>query len=121
MDIVRIIKKENGYTFDESIDIVETLLEILKSTLASGEDVLISGFGRFQVRDKHARKGRNPATDGEMIISPRRVVTFKWSGKLRNKVNGGIYDKGGKKGLAKANRRYDIYSTDMDNTCHGPM
>jgi len=89
LDIASIIKKENGYTLKESADIVETLLEVLKSTLASGEDVLISGFGRFQVRDKRERRGRNPATDGDMILPARRVVTFKCSGRLRNSVNWG--------------------------------
>jgi len=59
----------------------------MKSTLASGEDVMISGLGKFCVKDKAARKGRNPSTEQEMILSPRRVVTFKCSGKLRDKVN----------------------------------
>ena len=89
MDIVSAVQRENGYTLKKSIDIVETLLEILKSTLESGEDVLMSGFGKFQVKDKGARRGRNPATDGDMILPARRVVTFKCSGQLRDKVNGG--------------------------------
>ena len=89
MDIVSAVQPEDGYTLKESTDIVKTLLEIIKSTLASGEDVLISGFGKFQVKDKRECRGRNPATDGHMILSARRVVTFKCSGKLRDKVNGG--------------------------------
>ncbi len=89
MDIVSAVQPEDGYTLKESTDIVNTLLEIIKSTLASGEDVLISGFGRFQVKDKRERRGRNPATDGDMILPPRRVVTFKCSGQLRDNVNGG--------------------------------
>ncbi len=89
IEIVSAIQTENGYTHKESTDIVKTLLEILKSTLASGEDVLISRFGKFQIRDKRERKGRNPATDDDMVFPPRQVVTFKCSGKLRNKVNGG--------------------------------
>jgi integration host factor subunit alpha len=89
MDIVSAVQTENGYTLKESTDSVNTLLEILKSTLASGEDVLISGFGRFQIKDKRERRGRNPSTDGELILPARRVVTFKCSGKLRDKVNGG--------------------------------
>ena len=89
MDIVSAVQAESGYILKESTDIVNTLLEIIKSTLASGEDVLISGFGKFQVKDKRERRGRNPATDGDMILPPRRVVTFKCSGKLRDKVNGG--------------------------------
>jgi integration host factor subunit alpha len=88
IDIVSAIQTENGYTLKKSIDIVDSLLDILKSTLASGEDVLISGFRKFQVKDKRERIGRNPATDGDLILPPRRVVTFKCSGKLRNKING---------------------------------
>jgi integration host factor subunit alpha len=88
-DIVSAVQAENGYTLTKSTGIVDTLLEILKSTLASGEDILISGFGKFQVKDKRERRGRNPATDGDMILPPRRVVTFKCSGKLRDRVNGG--------------------------------
>jgi len=72
----------------EAIEIVETLLEIIKRTLESGEDVMISGFGKFCVKEKIERKGRNPATGGAMMLKPRRVVTFKCSGKLRKKVNG---------------------------------
>jgi integration host factor subunit alpha len=60
----------------------------MKSTLSSGEDVMISGLGKFCVKDKAARKGRNPSTEKEMMLEPRRVVTFKCSGKLRDKVNG---------------------------------
>jgi len=89
MEIVSAVQTENGFTLKKSTDIVKTLLEILKSTLASGEDVLFSGFGKFQIRDKHEPRGRNPATDGDMILPPRRVVTFKCSGQLRDKVNGG--------------------------------
>ena len=89
MDIVSAVQAENGYTLIKSTGIVENLIEIIKSTLASGEDVLISGFGRFQVKGKRERRGRNPATDSDMILPPRRVVTFKCSGKLRDKVNGG--------------------------------
>jgi integration host factor subunit alpha len=72
----------------ESEKIVESLLEIIKSTLESGEDVLVSGFGKFCVKEKAARKGRNPATSEDAILPARRVVTFKCSGKLREKVNG---------------------------------
>lgn len=68
---------------------VETLLDIIKGTLESGEDILISGFGKFNVKDKKERRGRNPATDEELMLAPRRVVTFKCSAKLRDKVNGG--------------------------------
>ncbi len=67
---------------------VETLLEIMKSTLASGEDVMISGFGKFQVNEKAPRKGRNPATGREMMLDGRKTVTFKCAGILRDKLNG---------------------------------
>ncbi|BBO77925.1 hypothetical protein DSCW_53420 [Desulfosarcina widdelii] len=67
---------------------METLLEIIKSTLESGDDVLVSGFGKFCVKHKWARKGRNPATGESAILPARRVVTFKCSGQLRAKVNG---------------------------------
>ena len=70
-------------------DIIEELLEIMKSTLASEEDVMISGFGKFQVNKKSPRKGRNPATGKEMILDGRKVVVFKCAGKLRNKINNG--------------------------------
>jgi integration host factor subunit alpha len=66
---------------------METLLEIIKSKLASGEDVLISGFGKFCVKEKWERRGRNPATGEDMILATRRVVTFKCSGKLRDKIS----------------------------------
>lgn len=70
-----------------SHEIMETLLEIIKETIEKGEDVMISGFGKFCVNEKHARKGRNPATDQEMTLSARRVVAFKCSGKLRDLIN----------------------------------
>ena len=77
----------NGFTRRRSVETVETLLELVKSTLESGEDVLISGFGRFCVKQKAERRGRNPATGRDMLLAPRKVVTFKWSGMLKNKLN----------------------------------
>ncbi|HCY84458.1 MAG TPA: integration host factor subunit alpha [Desulfobacteraceae bacterium] len=71
----------------EAKDTIETLIEIVKSTLASGEDIMISGFGKFQVIDKAPRKGRNPATGESMILDKRRVVTFKCAGKLKDRMN----------------------------------
>ena len=88
-DIIAAIQTENGYTLKKSTDIVETLLKIIKSTLESGEDLMVSGFGKFCVKDKRERRGRNPATDSDMILPARRVITFKCSGNLRDKVNGG--------------------------------
>jgi integration host factor subunit alpha len=85
--IIEKISEEIEQSPSEAKDIVENLLEIMKSTLASGEDVMISGFGKFQVNEKAPRKGRNPATDKEMILRKRRVVTFKCAGVLRDKLN----------------------------------
>ena len=87
-DIVEAVAKQNGYTLNQSFEVVESLLEIIKSSLESGEDVLISGFGKFCVNEKKARRGRNPATGVTMMLSPRKVVTFKCSGKLRDMING---------------------------------
>ena len=86
-DVVKALTKENGYPIKKSVELIETLLEVIKSTLASGEDVLISGFGKFCVNEKRQRKGRNPATGEDMILAARRVVTFKCSGQLREKIN----------------------------------
>ena len=72
----------------DSVQVVESLLDIIKRTLASGEDVLISRFGKFCVRDKGKRKGRNPQTGENLMLESRRVVTFKCSGILKDKVNG---------------------------------
>ena len=78
---------ELGFTKKKSVDTVESLLEIIKTTLERGEDVLISGFGKFCVKEKGRRRGRNPATGSDLILRERKVVTFKCSGKLRNKIN----------------------------------
>jgi integration host factor subunit alpha len=82
------IAKQNGFTRIQSKETVETILELIKSNLASGEDVLISRFGKFCVKEKQERKGRNPATGEDMMLEPRRVVTFRCSGRLRDKMNG---------------------------------
>ncbi|MEK6194414.1 MAG: integration host factor subunit alpha [Deltaproteobacteria bacterium] len=79
---------ELGFTKKKSVDTVESLLEIIKSTLAQGDDVLVSGFGKFCIKDKKQRRGRNPATGSDLILRERKVVTFKCSGKLRNRING---------------------------------
>lgn len=85
--VVKAVAEANGYSRNQAVDLVETLLEIIKSRLTSGEDVLISGFGKFCVREKRKRRGRNPATGERMMLEARRVVTFKWSGNLRRKIN----------------------------------
>ena len=79
---------ELGFTKKKSVDTIESLLEIIKSTLAQGDDVLVSGFGKFCTKDKKQRRGRNPATGSDLILRERKVVTFKCSGKLRNRING---------------------------------
>jgi len=85
--IVDAVAERNGYTRKKSIEIVEILFELIKQSLESGEDVLISGFGKFCVKNKKKRKGRNPATGKDLILSPKKVVTFRWSGKLKEKLN----------------------------------
>jgi len=86
-DIVTSIH-ELGFTKKKSVEVIETLLEIIKNTLEKGEDVLISGFGKFCVKYKKQRRGRNPATGDDLMLKERKVVTFKCSGKLRDKING---------------------------------
>ena len=81
------VAKENGYLRNQSAGIIETLIELIKSKLISGEDVLISGFGKFCVKEKRERRGRNPATGMDMILKARKVVTFKCSNQLRDKIN----------------------------------
>ena len=85
--LVESIQNQTGFPKNKSLEVVETLLEIIKRTLTSGEDVLVSGFGKFNVRKKKERKGRNPATGEVMMLEPRRVVTSKCSGMLRDKIN----------------------------------
>lgn len=87
-NIIDSIYQNTDFNKAESIQTVESTLEIMKSTLESGEDVLISGFGKFEVKDKNQRKGRNPATGNDLTLDARRVVTFKCSGVLREKLNG---------------------------------
>ena len=86
--VIEEIRHRNGLTRIKSIEAVETLLEIIKSSLASGEDVMISNFGRFCVKEKKERRGRNPATGDDLMLEPRKVATFKCSKKLRDRVNG---------------------------------
>ena len=86
-DIVEQVCNEIGFPKNQSFEIVEALIELIKKTLESGEDVMISGFGKFCVKEKKERKGRNPATGENMMLKSRRVVTFQCSGKLREKIN----------------------------------
>ena len=86
-DIINSIYNNLDLQKQESTIIVESLLEIIKKTLESGEDVLISGFGKFCVKDKTKRKGRNPQTGNSLMLDARRVVTFRCSRTLRENLN----------------------------------
>jgi len=88
-ELVEEMAEDLGFTRKKARDATKSILEIIKSNLESGEDVLISGFGKFCVNEKKKRRGRNPATGEEMMLSSRKVVTFKCSGKLRKRINGG--------------------------------
>jgi integration host factor subunit alpha len=86
--LIRSIGNHLGISKFESSRIVESVLETVKSSLSNGEDVLISGFGRFIVKKKASRRGRNPKTGQDLTLDPRRVITFKCSGVMRDRVNG---------------------------------
>ena len=86
--IVEVVAEQIGYPKNQSSDTVEILLEIIKRTLESGEDVLVSGFGKFCVNERRERRGRNPVTGEDIMIEPRRVVTFNCFRQFRNRVNG---------------------------------
>ncbi len=85
--IVEALAKQNGYSKKLSVEMVETILELIKRSLESGEDVLISGFGKFCVKEKKERRGRNPSTGDDMTLEPRKIVAFTCSRKLRDKIN----------------------------------
>ena len=86
--IISSIYDQVGLSKNQSQNVVERLLEIMKQNLEKGEDVLVSGFGKFVVKEKSARRGRNPQTSEELQLRARRVVVFKTSGVLRDKING---------------------------------
>jgi integration host factor subunit alpha len=86
--IVEAIHHELKFPKNRSAEIIELMLELIKNRLENGEDVLISGFGKFCVKAKRARRGRNPATGRDMILKKRRVVTFRCSHLLRDRING---------------------------------
>ena len=86
--IVEKLFARNLFTKGESAQIIETLFELMKQSLQDGEDVMISGFGKLSVREKHQRRGRNPQSGEPMTLAPRKVVTFKCSTVLREKMNG---------------------------------
>ena len=86
-EIVEQIYERVGFSKKEAAELVEKVFEIMKETLAEGEKVKISGFGNFVVREKNARKGRNPQTGQEILLDARRVLTFKPSLVLKNVLN----------------------------------
>ncbi len=87
-----IVKDINQYKWlfkgKEAYNVVESLLEIIKRSLEGGEDIMISGFGKFFVKEKKKRRGRNPHTGEGMDLDARRVVQFRCSGVLKDKING---------------------------------
>ena len=85
-DIIEGVQTQIGLNKTKSTEIIEILLRNIKDTIASGEDIMISGFGKFFVKKKRGRPGRNPFTGDEVMIAPRRVVTFKCSGTFRKKT-----------------------------------
>jgi integration host factor subunit alpha len=87
-DLIQKIRLNNDLTLKQSTDLVRAIINNIKDTLASGEDVLISSFGKLCVKNKAERKGRNPATGEDLMQPARKVVTFKCSGKLRERING---------------------------------
>jgi integration host factor subunit alpha len=86
--VQQIYKKHDNLTRAQATESVESFLRLSKDALISGSDLLLSGFGKFNVRDKNPRRGRNPQTGEDLSLDARRVVTFKPSGILRDKVNG---------------------------------
>ena len=89
-DLVKIICEKMGWALKESTEIVEQVFDIMKETLEGGEKIKISGFGNFNIRAKRPRKGRNPKTGEEIVISGRRVVTFKPSHTAEGFESGGF-------------------------------
>ena len=85
--VAQVYKKHPTLTKAQATASVETFLSLAKESLISGEDLLLSGFGKFNVKDKKSRRGRNPQTGSELTLDARRVVTFKPSGILRTKIN----------------------------------
>lgn len=87
-DITEAIYRRTNHTKVQSAELVETVFEVIKQTLESGEDVLISSFGKFSIRKKQERRGRNPQTGEPIMLSPRKIVTFKCARVLKDKING---------------------------------
>ena len=87
-NLVETVRDRCELTQKDSRILVDKLLGIIKDTLVNGEDVLVSGFGKFYIKDKRRRRGRNPATGEDLVLGSRRVVRFNCSGVLRDKING---------------------------------
>jgi len=87
-DITESVSLHSGLSKTTSTELVESTLEIIRRTLASGEDVLISGFGKFYVKEKKNRRGRNPQTGNDLLLGAKRIVTFRCCPVLRGKING---------------------------------
>jgi integration host factor subunit alpha len=88
-ELVSRVSEKCSFSRQEAVQLVDQVFQILKENLEKGEKVKISGFGNFMTREKRARKGRNPQTGEELMISGRRVLTFKPSAMLRKVVNQG--------------------------------
>jgi integration host factor subunit alpha len=86
--VQQVYKNHEQLTKAQATESVEALLRICKDSLIMGSDLLLSGFGKFNVKEKSSRRGRNPQTGDDLILDARRVVTFKPSGILRDRVNG---------------------------------
>lgn len=89
-DLIDSIYNSTSLPRNKSAELVDALLEIMKHTLANGEDVLITGFGKFCVKEKKKRRGRNPATGNNLVLDARRVIAFRCSGVLRDRINGKV-------------------------------
>jgi integration host factor subunit alpha len=87
-EIAEQVHNQVGRNKKESAQMVEALFEIIKESLEEGKDVMISGFGKFSIREREERKGRNPLTGDPIMLPAKKVVTFRCSGKLREKING---------------------------------
>ena len=88
-EIAHSISRQTGLSKTRATDVLESLLEIIKQTLEKGDKVLISGFGKFYVRQKNPRMGRDPSTGNELPLDARRVVLFRYSEKLKRRINAG--------------------------------
>jgi integration host factor subunit alpha len=86
-DIAQKIADDAGFMRGEAAEVLEKLLDLMKKQLITGEEVMISGFGKWTVKSKHARRGRNPQTGEQMTLDARKVVTWSYSPVLKKAVN----------------------------------